>query len=234
MHNLRLITAAAVLALWPVPGRSGDLSKIDRTIRKEPVYQSKAPTYCLLVFGVEAKTRVWLVRDGDVLYVDRNGNGYLTEEGERVRSKGGQAAVFEAGDITEADGQTKHTDLRVQFHDTWTILHILVKGQRPQMASLGAQSLRFAARPQDAPILHFNGPLTIRLAQVAKVGAGTVYLAEIGTPGLGGDGAFAAIDVEHPGVIPKGISMFAELEYAGKKQDGKPIKAKFALKPWGH
>ena len=30
----------------------------------------------------EAQTRVWIVQDGDTLYVDRNGNGDLTEPGE--------------------------------------------------------------------------------------------------------------------------------------------------------
>ena len=44
-----------------------DLSKIERTIRKEPAYQSKKPKYCLLVFGPEAKSRAWVVLDGDAL-----------------------------------------------------------------------------------------------------------------------------------------------------------------------
>src|SRR5262249_38818786 len=46
------------------------------------VYRSQ-PRYCLLVFGPKAEHRVWLVLDGDSLYVDRNGNGDLTEEGKR-------------------------------------------------------------------------------------------------------------------------------------------------------
>src|SRR5262249_1657660 len=61
-----------------------DLAKIDRTIKKEPAYKGK-PEYCLLVFGPQAKTRVWLVRDGDLLYVDGNGSGDLTEAGKRWR-----------------------------------------------------------------------------------------------------------------------------------------------------
>jgi hypothetical protein len=228
MGNICLVGAAALFTLWPVPGWSGDLTKIDRTITKEPVYRSKTPKYCLLVFGLEAKTRVWLVRDGDRLYVDRNGNGDLTEEEECVVSKGGVAPVFHAGDITEADGRIKHTKLLLQFHDTWTVLSIFVQGKRPQMASLGERSLQFAARPRDAPIIHFNGPLTIRLAEKAKVGEGEVYIAEIGTPGLG-RGTFAAIDTGHPGVIPKRIFPFAEIEYPNQKPGGKPIRARLAL-----
>jgi hypothetical protein len=64
-----------------------DLTKIDRSLRKEPAYQSKAPQYCLLVFGPQAKARVWLVLDGDALYLDRNGNGDLTEPGERLPAR---------------------------------------------------------------------------------------------------------------------------------------------------
>jgi len=65
-----------------------DLRTIERTIAKEPVYQSKNPLYCLLVFGLDAKTKVWVVLDGDVLYVDRDGNGDLTDPGERIVAQG--------------------------------------------------------------------------------------------------------------------------------------------------
>jgi hypothetical protein len=79
------------------PATAADLGTIDRRIVKEPAYRSKAPRYCLLVFGPEAKTRVWLVQDGDTLYVDRNGNGDLTEEGEKVladKQEGAEEGVY--------------------------------------------------------------------------------------------------------------------------------------------
>lgn len=60
--------------------------EFDRRIGKEPKYQGR-PAYCLLVFDTEAKQRVWLVQDGGWLYVDRNGNGDLTEEGEKVAAQ---------------------------------------------------------------------------------------------------------------------------------------------------
>jgi hypothetical protein len=47
------------------------------------VYQAQ-PRYALLAFGLAGKDCVWLVVDGDVCYVDRNANGDLTEEGEKV------------------------------------------------------------------------------------------------------------------------------------------------------
>jgi hypothetical protein len=84
------------------PAVSADLSALDRQIKKEPVYSGK-PRYCLLVFGPAARDRVWVVQDGDTLYVDRNGNGDLSESGKRVpAAKDGakeSGYTFEAGDL---------------------------------------------------------------------------------------------------------------------------------------
>lgn len=78
------------LGLWGLASVVGqDLKKVERTIGKEPRYESKAPRYFLLVFGAEAKHRVWVVQDGNKLYVDRNGNGDLKEPGECVFAKEG-------------------------------------------------------------------------------------------------------------------------------------------------
>jgi hypothetical protein len=110
------LASATFLALSAVSARAADLTTVDRKIAKEPAYQTKAPKYCLLVFGPEAKTRVWLVQDGDSLYVDKNGNGDLTEPGEKVAAKKGDATdpaegvfYFEAGEI--ADGKRVHKNL---------------------------------------------------------------------------------------------------------------------------
>src|SRR5260370_10668649 len=86
MRIAHVFWALALLAIGSARVGAADLSKIDRTIAKEPAYKSK-PKYCLVVFGPEAKTRVWLVLDGDVLYVDRNGDGDLTGKDERILKK---------------------------------------------------------------------------------------------------------------------------------------------------
>src|SRR5437870_13912675 len=92
-----LWTVVTVLTVQ-LPGHAADLSKIDRTIGKEPVYESESkPKYCLVVFGPEAKTRVWLVLDGDVLYVDRNGDGDLTGKDERILKSRVYAVDIPAG-----------------------------------------------------------------------------------------------------------------------------------------
>src|SRR2546423_845878 len=91
MRLASLVALAVGIAVAP----AADLTKIDRSLKKEPAYQSKSPKYGLLVFGPKAETRIWLVLDvgdelagGDgsktFLYVDRNGDGDLTGPGEKV------------------------------------------------------------------------------------------------------------------------------------------------------
>lgn len=82
--RMRWILALTVLAGWLGSAAAADLTKVPRRITKEPAYAGKTPRYCLLVFGPEAEARVWLVLDGDTLYIDRNGNGDLTEANEKV------------------------------------------------------------------------------------------------------------------------------------------------------
>jgi hypothetical protein len=98
---------------------TADLTRIERSIAKEPRYKTRTPEYCLLVFGPEAKTRVWLVRDGATLYVDRNGNGDLTEPGEKVAADARDSKpnenvyTFQVGDVR--DGKHLHKDLAVSM-----------------------------------------------------------------------------------------------------------------------
>jgi hypothetical protein len=109
----RLAFLAALFA--GTVGQAADLSKLDRRIGKEPAYKTKSPRYALLVLGPEAKDRVWLVKDGDTLYVDRNGNGDLTEPGEKITAKKSGSADdgydYEIDELTL--GGTKHFNLRV-------------------------------------------------------------------------------------------------------------------------
>ncbi|MGL4555144.1 MAG: hypothetical protein ACRC33_28595 [Gemmataceae bacterium] len=81
---------------------AADLSRIDRTLKKEPKYAGK-PGYCLLAFGPDARHRVWLVLDGDSLHVDRDGDGDLTAPGEKVAATkedgGDKGHSFEVGDL---------------------------------------------------------------------------------------------------------------------------------------
>src|SRR4051812_27201321 len=133
MRLLSLVMLAAGVVAAP----AADLARIDRTIKKEPVYLSKSPKYGLLVFGPKAETRIWIVLDlaaepsdpdgsKSFLYVDRNGDGDLTGADEKINctpqkqetavsfGRGSYVAYrshFEAGDVLDRDGKRKHTAL---------------------------------------------------------------------------------------------------------------------------
>jgi hypothetical protein len=97
---------------------AADPPKFDRTIGQEPKYAGK-PVYCLLAFDADAKHRVWLVHDGDTLYVDRNGNGDLTDDGEKFTADkpkvapadGTKSYTFDVPDMT-VGGKT-HKGLQI-------------------------------------------------------------------------------------------------------------------------
>jgi hypothetical protein len=165
MSHLLLLS---VLSFCSPPATSADLSKIDRTVAKEPKYQS-SPKYCLLVFGLDARTKVWLVLDGDVLYVDRNGNGDLTEGKKQVRMsrpQGDAPGYFVCGDIILADGKTVCTGLIVHGSQEEPDMSVDIDLNSNHGQSAGADAngyLEFADTPGQAPIIHFNGPLTMGL-----------------------------------------------------------------------
>lgn len=239
-----------------------DLSKVERRIAKEPTYEAR-PKYCLLVFGAEAKWRVWLVQDGDILYVDRNGNGDLTEKGERVSIKESKDTyrVFEAGDIH--DGTLMHTGLsvrqmkvskdyvasdrewqRVTKSDaepwTWSV-HLTTERAADDNKELpkkigyvingdGLGLLLFGDRPEDAPVIHLNGPWSLGLQdwkQRLVAGHKSELQIGVGTQGLG-PGTFAF--VLYPDTIPKDAYPRAEISFPAKSASDKRTLVSLELK----
>ncbi len=270
MRLPHLVPALLALAGLASPAAAVDLTKIERRIGKEPTYQTKSPRYCLLVFGPEAKTRVWLVLDGDTLYVDRNGNGDLTEEGEKVtlpafknESKDGPNngdREAKVGLITA--GPTRYSLMVMQARlrkgykprtpDEEEMFKLLGSipdgvftaivvgepskggdrdGPAPSSAVVFADHqgvLQFAARPQDAPIVHFNGQLMMTLHPMQKLvrGQEIELKAGVGTPGLG-KGTFATIMYEK--VIPNDAHPIAEIEFPPAGPGKAPMKTKVIL-----
>jgi hypothetical protein len=232
IHGISALVVAAAMALT---AGAADLTKIDRTIVKEPAYKSK-PKYCLLVFGPEAKIRVWLVRDGDVLYVDRNGNGDLTEIDELCRARepqdklalefgakpGDGYRTWRIGDILSPDGKTTYSRLDVLvFRDAYgfdlrTHHHEFLPG-----------GLKFADRPQDAPIVHFAGPLAANLHPDSLIRGQTKELwAGLGTRGLG-KGTFVTIFDDK---LYNETKLVGEIEFPAKIVGTKPVKVKIELR----
>jgi hypothetical protein len=238
-----------LLLAFSAPILAVDLSKIDRKIVKEPVYTSQ-PKYCLLVLGPEARTRVWLVQDGETLYVDRNGNGDLTEEGEKVVGQNVYANVvregttevmyqfnFKVGEIRE--GNLIHQGLYVltTYHpvkvdkqikeypakDGYSVnLDVEMPGWKGRAIggrvnySAGTSDsqgfLRFADKPEDAPVIHFRGPwqMTLDKRQQMTVGRKATFTAVVGTPGFG-PGTTARVDCG--GLVPEDAFPTAEVVF---------------------
>ncbi|HTQ40108.1 MAG TPA: hypothetical protein VMJ32_13870 [Pirellulales bacterium] len=144
--------------LWAV-----DYDKIDRTILKEPVYQSGVPKYVLLLFGPTAK-RVWVVIDGETAFIDRNGDGDLTAADKRFVGDGPQHWTPNV-EIPDPDGKTTYLipNMRVRSDEEAPTGHVLEMNARINGPAKYKQTAEAPlwSNPQQAAILHFNGPLTI-------------------------------------------------------------------------
>ena len=205
---LKVLTALVVFSA-PTWAAGVDLSKIDRSIAKEPTYQTKTPKYCLLVYGPEAATRVWLVLDGETLYVDRNGNGDLTEKAKQVNfanTEGrGVGTTIEAGEIAPRPGVPKNTKLQIMLHPDSVYIYSEAEGRPWQRAGRDMSgNLKFGDKPQSAPIIHFNGPIAINPDEaytLARSGQPTEFYTMLGTLGLG-KGSFACIGYQE---VPKDV-----------------------------
>ncbi len=271
-----------LLAFVPLPAHAGGLAEVERILRKEPSYPAK-PRYCLLVFGPEIQARVWLVRAGDRLYVDKNGNGDLTEPGECVQMERPSPRRFPIQSYASPEveivigghcwGKLQLTERRLhpQFkpldeneRETWqrfqrveggieTVIRISefapssrgrdkpISAHIQQAAGWDATGqLAFAPQPKDAPIVHFDGPLTLRLAdlkppQWEKTSQSFDLQICLGTPGLG-KGTFAILDFSYiengrnTNVVPLDAYPVAEVAFPSKTRGGQPVHVRWVLK----
>ena len=147
------------------PGHAVDLKKIDRNLKVQPTYKTRFQKYCLLVFGKNAEKRIWLVRDGNDLHVDKNGNQILGEPGERFTSHSPTSTtdrVFHIPGISQTSSRTPVSqDLKVEFESS-SQASMILSGPVEQRTGLSRRhALYFKSTIGQAPIVHFNGPLTL-------------------------------------------------------------------------
>ena len=234
MSQRRTLLATLVVSILSAPTLAVDLKTIDRSIKKEPRYLHR-PAYGLLVFGKKAGKRVWLVVDGRRLYIDLNGNGDLTEPSEWLRGSGGSS--FEVDKLTEADGTTVHRYLRCSVDEERDLrLSIVLASGRRQFVGyydVAQPRPRLAARPQDAPVIHLNGPTTLArhglIAFLPRTGSSYKRSLRlmIGTRGLGA-GTFAAYDSK---TLLDGQEVTVDLEYPNSISTAKPITRRHHFTP---
>jgi hypothetical protein len=235
MTRTRAALLLATLILCPFPAAGSDLAKIDRNIKKEPAYKGK-PRYCLLVFGPEAKTRVWVVADVvqdpdvgasiDRLYIDGNGNGDLTESADRAKFNSPYSR-WESGDIGGPDGKFRYkVSLRTYGKaDSGVQLSIGEEDKKSYIAGdPDGDPLIFAERPSEAPIVQIGGPLEIDLSYYVqgKVSRSLVLRVRVGTVGLG-RGAFA-------GLVLRDATPVAHVEFPSNKPGAPPLMTTKSLK----
>jgi hypothetical protein len=260
-----------------------ELESIPRKLSDEPKYASKEPRYCLLVFGPKAETRIWLVLDlaydplrqkpgkTESLHADLNGNGKLTDAGERIpvtvktvkrysSIRFGESEEhemdlpqFNVGDVKSADGKIIYKNLVVDVGwyvvgrpDREVTVSVDVPGQGRQ--SVGGDAFWFGPTAAKAPVIWFDGALTMRMApsglryfpidysgkepappyhEVFPLvrGEKMPLRAEIGTAGMG-VGTFNVITCDR---VPADVHPLAEVTFSNRDPKKPPIKVEVSL-----
>ena len=167
---------------------SSILARVERSLPRNAAFRTSVPRYCLLIVGPTAKTHIWLILDGEILHVVRD---RIVEERTLVTDpycrKWRECLI---GDVGEADSPIKHRKLTLIVTNDLATLTLRSDGRGMKDFRYITTNLTFAVTAQDAPVVHFNGPLQIRVFLTEE---GPPYmLAEIGTEGIG-DGSFASI-----------------------------------------
>jgi hypothetical protein len=119
------------------------------------------PLFAQVVFGPEARLRVWFILDGDTVYLDRSG-GDMPRRAERLNWP--ECKI----QLADQDGCTQYIITRVQpLYTRQAVkrglqqefcLHVTVTGP---VEYLEFGTVRMADRPEFAGIGHVNGPLTV-------------------------------------------------------------------------
>jgi hypothetical protein len=183
-------TAACLLLLAGL-AQAGGPGAVERKIAKEPEYRGAERYYALLVLGPEAERRVWFAVDGEDLYADLNGNGDLTEPGEKLHasSTGSQESfipLWREWRIPGLAGSDRWSDIKVKFNvlnPSWRPSP--TAGNRAYMdrfmdgvaktpganisnieVTIGGTRTQFcnamfATSAEKAPVFHMDAPLTV-------------------------------------------------------------------------
>ena len=147
------------------------VSRFARTLIKEPMYQS-TPKYSLIALGNSGDVKVWMVEDGKRLFVDKNANGDLTDDGppiepSNVRDIGANRWDFDyLLDVITPTNGSRHTSFVLrrwnynEKEDSYG-LSLSVDGRMPMYA--GWFGTFWSTNRENAPVIHFGGPFTPEL-----------------------------------------------------------------------
>jgi hypothetical protein len=224
-----------VLLFSPALAQAADLSKIDRTIKKEPAYKGK-PKYGLLVFGSEAKTKLWIILDGTDLYVDKNGDGALTAE-ECFRQDGRELKEFDVAGGYKIRSIGVHRDK--QDKRVFLMARVQVGDKFMQYCDLSLVENR-----QNAPVAHFDGPLKLGLREsnwvctekLVRDGKAHDLFIWVGTFDKA-NGCWVVLSNTvinrenfHRKDFPTDIHPIAEIEFPAGRPGDEPLRQKYEMK----
>jgi hypothetical protein len=151
------------------PSKSGVSSMAGEPLLvRQPNYRS-APGYCLLVFGRDPEQKIWTVLDQGVLYVDRNGNGDLTEPDERFEPNTDvkDSRVFTVKQLRllpDAKDECS-LDLTVDANGSYSEVALRAPRWSTRHTQVTQGKIPPGRRPAEAPVIHFGGPLTMTLME---------------------------------------------------------------------
>jgi hypothetical protein len=190
-----------------------DFATVERKIAKPPSVTAAA-RYGLFLFGRDGETRVWAILDRsdpkrevyDVLYLDKNGNGDLTEAGECFHGKAGQYAgapssIFEIGEYAPPGGGAAHKDFTitwtpgfgVRFKMLWHGEKVTFGGYGPTNDSYAAFGSSIASAPIFVPGYDRPFAFEVWMPDTLRRGADADVKVFVGNRG-DRRGAFSAVD----------------------------------------
>jgi hypothetical protein len=233
--------------LAATPALGADLSKIDRTIGKQPEYKGK-PKYALLVFGLEARMRVGMVLDGQTLYVDRNGDGDLTGKDERFtldypnRNLNGYGSLKDCNiELRDPDKKTRYLIQAIGIYPEGNkpnperILDVNVEIKGPRVSYKQYCGVLMGNSPDKASIAHFHGPLMIEPRRIYWKLTPEWSRLPTGDPAGEISAVVGTMDAERgcwvvvrSEDLPKDLHPVVEVEYRSSKTD-EPIKQRYRL-----
>ncbi len=240
MRILYFLSIVLFAAVNSQAAETFDLNSVDHKLTKEPQYTAK-PLYGLVIVGPDAEIRYWMALDKssadskkyDVVYVDFNGNGDLTEPNEKVVSKTGEARVkFQFPDVVDRKTGKKHTDFYLSLTDrdpATQMVSLMWNGEHkfgggyPEDPELGY--LRFGTSQEKAPILWLNGDGPFRFQRwysgELRIGEADDLKLFLGLPGVGKN-SFCAFQ-RH--VLPENEPVNATLIYRDKQGKERRLKS---------
>lgn len=218
--------------------------EVPREIGKLPTLRSPKPLYALFLFGLKGEARVWCVLDQsnpnetayDVLYIDRNANGDLTEADERFATESvNSSCKFALGNLIDpGQKDVLHTEFTINWQKDRSGKKNSVRyslkwrGEKRTFGPFGPYSHEyetFASSPSEAPIFvpGYDRPFEFAhwRSDKATPGEDLDFKVFVGQRG-GSRGSFSSVDDKF---LPEGQFVQATLFYKNKRGKEERVQA---------